>query len=371
MRIVSVQAGLWTLPLRAPFATARRTALEAENVRVRVQTDRPDVRGDGACAPVAYVTGETTQSALAALAAVGAEFEGESVERLRPLLSRAADALAEAPAARAGLEMALFDAWAKHWNLPLWQHLGGMTDTLTSDLTVPIVAPEAAGALAAAAVAEGFTALKIKVGDADGHEADLARVAAVAGAAPQARLRIDANQGFTPDGAVAFVRALKDHGTQIEILEQPVARDDFAGLKYVRERVNVPVFADESACSVADVLRLIREDAVDGINVKLMKSGLAGALEIITLCRAAGLKLMLGCMLESGLGIAAAAQMAGGTGAFDFLDLDSHRLLAPQPDVSGGFRCERDQILLEARAPGWGVALPRWDDGNKDATASD
>lgn len=371
MRIVSVQAGLWTLPLRAPFATARRTALEAANVRVRVQTDRPEVRGDGACAPVAYVTGETTQSALAALAAVGAEFEGESVERLRPLLRRAADALAEAPAARAGLEMALFDAWAKHWNLPLWQHFGGMTDTLTSDLTVPIVAPEAAGALAATAVAEGFTALKIKVGDADGHEADLARVTAVAGAAPQARLRIDANQGFAPDGAIAFVRALQERGARVELLEQPVARDDFAGLKYVRERVDVPVFADESACSVADVLRLIREDTVDGINVKLMKSGLAGALEIITLCRAAGLKLMLGCMLESGLGIAAAAQMAGGTGAFDFLDLDSHRLLAPQPDVSGGFRCERDQILLEARAPGWGVALPRWEDGNKDATTSD
>jgi len=93
---------------------------------------------------------------------------------------------------------------------------------------------------------------------------------------------------------------------------------------------------------------------VDGINVKLMKSGIGGALEIIALCRAAGRKLMLGCMLETGLGIAAAAQIAAGTGAFDFLDLDSHRLLRPVPGLSGGFAVDGEELVIDGGA-GWNV----------------
>jgi L-alanine-DL-glutamate epimerase-like enolase superfamily enzyme len=119
------------------------------------------------------------------------------------------------------------------------------------------------------------------------------------------------------------------------------------------------VFADEAARDVADVVKLLRDDAVDGINVKLMKSGLAGALQIITLCRAAGKKLMLGCMLESSLGIAAAAQIAGGTGAFDFLDLDSHHLLAPIPGLTGGFTDTGALLRVGGETTGgWGVTLP-------------
>ena len=121
--------------------------------------------------------------------------------------------------------------------------------------------------------------------------------------------------------------------------------------------MSVPVFADESARDVPSVLQLLQEDAVDGVNVKLMKSGLAGALQIMALCRAAGKKLMLGCMLESSLGIAAAAQIAGGTGAFDFLDLDSHRLLAPIPGLSGGFTAEGDTLRVDGGGFGWGVTL--------------
>jgi L-alanine-DL-glutamate epimerase-like enolase superfamily enzyme len=254
--------------------------------------------------------------------------------------------------------MALCDVWGKNWNLPLWQFFGGASDTLVTDLTIPIVTPDEAGPLAAAAAAEGFRHLKIKVGDTEGHAADLARIERVCQAAPGVALRIDANQAFSPDEAVAFVQSLGTLGTVIEMIEQPVPKDDFAGLKYVRERVDVPVFADEAARDVSDVIRLIREDAVDGVNVKLMKSGLAGALQIITLCRAAGKKLMLGCMLESSLGIAAAAQIAAGTGAFDFLDLDSHRLLAPVSGLAGGFVCDRDELAMRDPQPGWGVTVP-------------
>ena len=272
--------------------------------------------GTGRVAPVGYVTGESVESVLDALQAAGPEMVGLSTERLEPLLTRAGALLADAPAARAGLEMALYDAWARERSLPLWQHFGGATDRVTTDVTIPIVAPEAAAALAAEAWADGFRALKIKVGDPSGPDADLARMEAVVGATPQVRLRIDANQAFTPGGAVQFVRSLGKVGAAVELLEQPVAKEDVAGLKYVRERISFPLFADESARSVAEALALLQEDAVDGINIKLMKSGIVGALQIITLAKAFGKKLMLGCMLETGLGIAAAAQIAAGTGAF-------------------------------------------------------
>ena len=356
MRIVSLRARAWTLPLRAPFVIARRTAHEAQNVLLSVETEA-GVIGWGESAPVGYVTGESVASVLAAIEAVSDEFRGQPTDRLQPLWERAGRLLYDAPAARAGLEMALCDAWARHWDLPLWQFFGGASDTLTTDLTIPIVAPDAAGVLAAAAWEEGFRDLKIKVGADAGHDADLARVEAIMKSAPRARLRIDANQAFTPDGAVAFVAALARMNAPIDMVEQPVAKEDTAGLKFVKERVAVPVFADEAARDVPSVLRLLREDAADGINVKLMKSGLAGALQIIALCRAAGKTLMLGCMLESGLGIAAAAQIAGGAGAFDFLDLDSHRLLAPRAGVSGGFRGEGGTLHIDKAGPGWGVKI--------------
>ena len=358
-RIASVSAQAWTLPLVAPFVIAARTATEARNVRIRIDTDSGP-GGDGASAPVGYVTGESVESVLEALRAVGPEFVGAKTDRLWPLLARANTLLADAPAARAGLEMALYDLWARQRTLPLWQHFGGALDRVTTDVTVPIVAPDEAAALAAAAWTDGFRTLKIKVGDPSGPDSDLARVEAVIRAVPGVRLRIDANQAFTPDAAVRFAAALTEMTAAIDLLEQPVEKSDVAGLKYVRERITIPLFADESARTVAEVLTLLQADAVDGINVKLMKSGISGALQIIALTKAFGRKLMLGCMLETGLGISAAAQIAAGTGAFDSLDLDSHRLLKPIAGLSGGYQVQGSDLIM-ADSAGWGVCLPQWE----------
>lgn len=361
MRIVSVEARPWTLSLRAPFAIAQRIAHAAHNVQIVVRSDDPTLTGWGESAPVAYVTGETVQSVQEAIGQAAPLFVGQDAGRLGPLWAKASEVLPHAPSARAGLEMALADLWGKTWKMPLWQHFGGMTKSLATDITIPLVSPEQAGVLAAEAWRAGFGALKIKVGDPAGHDADLARIAAIVQASPPIRLRIDANQAFEPEGAVAFTQAVLGMGAWVELLEQPVSKDDISGLKYVKERVSVPVFADEAARDVSHVLRLLREDAVDGINVKLMKSGLAGALQIVALCRAGGKKLMLGCMLESGLGIAASAQIAGGLGAFDYLDLDSHQLLSPVGGLSGGFACTGGALTVgdeTEQSAGWGVTVP-------------
>lgn len=360
-RIRFFQVSSWTLPLVAPFVIAARSAYEAQNVKICIGT-MSSVCGIGAAAPVGYVTGESVESVIAALEAVRPKFLGQPIDRLQPLLALADKHLGDAPAARAGLEMALYDLWARHWKLPLWQHFGGAQRQVTTDITIPLVTNAEAAALAATAWADGFRSLKIKVGDPEGHGADLARIEAIVAAVPEVRLRIDANQAFAPDEAVLFAHALTASGACVDLLEQPVAKEDIAGLKYVRQRAGIPVFADESARSVPEVLRLLREDAVDGINVKLMKSGIGGALEIIALCRAHSKKLMLGCMLETGLGIAAAAQIAAGTGAFDYLDLDSHRLLRPVEGLSGGFHVHGQELTIPKDTKGgWGVTLNPFD----------
>ncbi len=352
-RIVSVSAQPWTLPLVSPFVIAARTATEARNVRIEIEAEG-GVFGLGASAPVGYVTGESVESVLDALGTVQNALIGLPIDRLGPLLACANMLLADAPAARAGLEIALYDVWANARGLPLWQHFGGMLGRVTTDVTIPIVGETEAAALARAAWADGFRALKIKVGDTAGPDADLARVRAVSEAAPGVRLRIDANQAFAPDAAVRFAAALIKTGAVIELLEQPVDKSDLTGLKYVRERTALPVFADEAARSPAEVLALLQADAVDGINVKLMKSGITGALEIIALTRVFGKKLMLGCMLETGVGIGAAGQIAAGTGAFDFLDLDSHRLLRPVPGLVCGYAVDGEELVF-GEQPGWGA----------------
>ena len=355
MNIKSIEIRSWSLPLRAPFKIALRTAHEAHNVLVTAVT-QDGIQGFGAAAPAQYVTGETQEGVGEALKSLSPALIDQPLDRLLPLLLLVGEALAQMPAARAGLEMALMDAWAKRWNLPLWQYFGGALQTIKTDLTIPIVAPEEAARIAQEAAAVGFDCFKIKVGCSDGPEEDIARIRAIHAAAPHAELRIDANQAFTPEAAVTFAGAMARITENISLIEQPVPAEDADGLAYVHDRIHLPLFADESACSPAQVLRLLETKSVDGINVKLMKSGILGALDIVSLCRTSGTKLMFGCMLESPLGIAAACALARGTGAFHHIDLDSHRLLREVSAVRG-FREDGPSIQFDQERGGWGVWL--------------
>jgi L-alanine-DL-glutamate epimerase-like enolase superfamily enzyme len=228
-------------------------------------------------------------------------------------------------------------------------------EQLVTDITISLVTPEQAEQAARSAFEDGFQTLKMKVGSADGPEADLERIAAVMRAAPGARLRLDANQAFSPDDAIDFSKKAVAICSKIELMEQPVSKEDFFGLRYVRERSPLPIFADESVQTPAQAKRLIELDAVDGINVKLMKSGILGLLDIATLCRLAGVKLMIGCMLESRLSLSAAVIIAAGTGCFDYIDLDAHRLLTPDGTWIGGMDASGEQLLPSTRLSGWGV----------------
>ncbi|MHB0912800.1 MAG: dipeptide epimerase [Armatimonadota bacterium] len=299
------------LPLKDPFETAK--GRKTLSPCVVVEADG----GFGSATPVKYVTGEDVDSVLAGV---------------------------EGPSARAAWEIAALDARCVREGVPMCRYFGGARESVETDITIPITDPANARRLAERAAGMGFRVLKIKVGL--DPEADAARVRA-AGILP---VRLDANQGFSPEEAVRFVEGLSD--VTIDMLEQPVDRDDIEGLRFVRERAGVPVFADESAMTPADVARLIEAEAVDGVNVKLMKSGVSGALRIIELCRAARLSLMLGCMIELGPSLSTAVHLACGTGAFSRLDLDAH-LLAAEAPFSYGFTAA-GPTLTPSLTPGHG-----------------
>jgi L-alanine-DL-glutamate epimerase-like enolase superfamily enzyme len=193
-----------------------------------------------------------------------------------------------------------------------------------------------------ARAAADFPILKIKLGTPRDREI----IRAVREAVPEHRLIVDANAVWTPHEAVRLISDLERFG--VELVEQPVAAHDLAGLRYVRERSALPIFADESCATEEDVPRLA--ECVDGVNVKLMKcGGLRRARRVIEVARAHHLRVMCGCLIESSLAITAASHLLP---LLDYADLDGNLLLADDPFQ--GVACERGKLTLPT-GPGLGV----------------
>lgn len=246
------------------------------------------------------------------------------------------------------LETAILDAYCRTRDIPLSELFGGSPTSVETDLTVPIVEVDTARERAASAVNAGFAHLKVKTGDAVSTAVD--RVAAVAEAPPDAALAVDANQGWTPKETLRFDESVRERGIELGLLEQPVHRDDLAGLARVRDRVAIPVAAAEAVFTPEDALAVVRADAADVLTVKLGKSGSLATADIAAIANAANLDLMVGCMLESAVGIHASAHVVAGLGCFDYVDLDGNRLLAR--DVAEGYGVGPG---IDIAGPGHGV----------------
>ncbi|MFP2902583.1 dipeptide epimerase [Corallococcus sp. 4LFB] len=342
------------LPLTEPFAIATGAQHAAENVLVRITLADGTV-GLGEAAPFTAVSGETQASTLAALEPVRGLLVGRDVQAWRPASEALGDALALAPSARCGVEMALLDALTRHHRIPLHAFFGGAGTALDIDMTV--TAGDVAHAVAStrAILGRGIDTLKVKVGALD-PDADAARLVAIHQEAPKARLFADANGGYDVAEALAFLKELERAEVPLALFEQPVPPSDFAGLAEVTRRSKVPVCADESARSAKDVLRLIRENACHGINIKTMKCGMVEAVTMWSLARAAGLELMVGGMVESVLAMSASAHLAAGLGGFTYADLDTPLFIASHPFQGGGTYAGA-RLTLDPDAPGHGVTL--------------
>lgn len=306
------------------------------NSVVRIEHDGLEGWGEGS--PARYY-GESRELGEAALE-IWKPLLGEDPFALEAIDRRLDQALDGQRAARAALETALWDWQGKRLGMPVWRLLG-LDRALTplSCVTLGMASPEEMERKLDTVI--DFPILKVKLG-LPGDVENLKRIRQ----RYRGVLRVDANASWRPADAVRVLRQIEP--LEIELVEQPVPRHDLEGLRWVRDRVGIPVFADESVHDPEDVPRVA--GCCDGVNVKLMKAGgLRPMLRTIVAAKAHGLKVMLGSMVESSLALSAAAQLAP---LADALDLDGHWLLARDP--YRGAPGERGRIEL-SDAPGLGV----------------
>ncbi|MGN9766499.1 dipeptide epimerase [Micromonospora sp. SD12] len=329
----------YPLVLREPLRISRSSMAGRDAVQVTVSHD--GVSGHGELVTSNYQRLDLT-TAITTLAGVAGRIAGyPDPETLHADLSTLTGAVT--PGVRAALDAAVHDLVARRAGVPVHRLLGLRDGTpVGTAYTLGLVAPDAAAAAARRLVAAGFTTLKIKAGDAT----DLARVAAVRAAAPQARLLLDPNGGWNAEQAVRLLEAMAAH--RVDAVEQPVPPGDPDGLAWIAARTPVPVVADEDAVTVTDVHRLAA--AVAGVNVKLAKcGGITAAREIIDVATGYGMDIMLGCLVASSLGIAPAVHLSARA---RWVDLDGHLLLADDPWTGLG---GHDGTLRLAGTSGLGV----------------
>jgi L-Ala-D/L-Glu epimerase len=307
-------------PLYQPFRIARGQHDRLDNILFTLQL-ADGTKGFGEAAVAPHITGETVEETFNNLQKAGHWLKGRTIHDYPDISSRLHEQMPDNKSAVAALEMAMFDALSRHLRLPLWRLWGDRSRHLHADITIVIADLKETIETAKKFYKKGFRAFKIKVGrDID---LDFKRVCAVVSIVGSSQIILDANQGFSAPETLRFLKDLGRVGIVPDLIEQPVPKSDWEGLKKVTRESKVCVCADESCSSMADAVRIIKQKASGAINIKLMKTGLVHALEISRLARASGLKLMIGGMMESNLSMTASAHVAAGLGFFDFVDLDT------------------------------------------------
>ncbi|CAN8269115.1 unnamed protein product [Cochlearia groenlandica] len=328
------------VPLLSPFTIASSRLDSVNNVAIRIELNGGSV-GWGEAPILPSVTAEDQITAM-----VKAREACESLKKLPEMkLGQVLHEIGEIlpghgfASVRAGMEMAMIDAAAKSIGKPLWKLFGGASNTITTDITIPIVSPGEASALALKYRKEGFETLKLKVGK--NLKADIEVLQAIREVHPTCSFILDANEGYSTEEAVEVLEKLHEMNVTPVLFEQPVHRDNWEGLSHVtrtaKNRFGVSVAADESCRDLNDLKRIIKGDIVDVVNIKLAKTGVLEALEVIELARSSGIKLMIGGMVETRLAMGFSGHLAAGFGCFRFIDLDTPLLLADDP-VQGGYK---------------------------------
>ena len=353
MRIVDVRVVPKRVRITVPYRIAGRYFDAAEIIFVVVR-DETGVEGYGSCSPVAGLTGDDLEIATSALEKrIVPAVAGSDVTDLAAAVDRAAAATRESRSALAAIDIALHDLHAKKAGVPLVKMLGGAKRRLVTSITIGIGDPDAMTESARKHVASGFRCLKIKIGeDPSSDLAALRKIRAAVG--PGVTIRVDANQGYTPDQAIRVAR--ETEALSIELIEQPVRLEDVAGMAKVTAASRVPIVADEASKIAAHLPPLIEAKAAHGANIKLMKCG--GILEgrrMDEILRRAGWRALVGCFDESRVSIAAAAHFSAAGATTEWIDLDGHFDLAEDP-FSGGVDLANGELIL-SEAPGLGVTL--------------
>ena len=356
MNITAIDIHKLNVSFEYPTKTPIGTLESAQNVLVKITTDS-GLYGWGEASPFAPITGDSQQSNFITAGQLAELIKGKNALDTEGLMHAINRFTVAEPSIRSAFDMALYDLRAKAAGLPLYALLGGGRRELRTDLTIGMQnSVEETVACAERILAKGFNAIKMKVGRPD--LADVAHVAAVrklAGA--DVAIKVDSNQGWSYQDAVQNILAMAP--LKLQYSEQPIAAWDYDNLRRLRDKVSLPICADESLFDDRDALKLVSSGAADYLNIKLGKSGgIHTALNINAIAQAAGCRCMIGCFAESRLALSAAAHLAMARPNIHFLDLDSAFNFNEDP-VLGGMTYDEEigGLLHLPETPGHGADI--------------
>lgn len=354
MRIQAIETIPVAVPLTKPFKTALRTVTTAYAIYVKVTCEDGHI-GWGEAPPTHVITGDSLGSITYAIEEVIApQLLGKDIRNREELFHVINRSIVRNTSAKAAIDMAIHDLIGQLAGLPLYQLLGGYRNEIETDFTVSVNGPSEMADDAERYIGEGFNVLKVKVGIGEIGE-DIERIRAIrARVGKKPKIRLDANQGWKPKEAVYAIGKMEDAGLDIELIEQPVIADDIEGLTYVTNHTLTPIMADESVFSAKDARRVLERRAADLINIKLMKSGgIHEALKINALAETFGVECMVGSMIETKLGITAAAHFAASQPNITRFDFDAPLML--QKDIVAGGIVYTGRGIRLPNSPGLGL----------------
>lgn len=333
LEITSVELYKLSIPLKQPFVISLGPQYDADNVIVVINTNA-GIKGWGECSPYMSINGESMDTCFIVGQDLAKALKGKDPLQIEDCINAMERIITRNESIKSAFDMALYDIAAQHAGLPLYKFLGGEKNKrISTDMTVGLGSPEKMAAEAIEYKAAGFPSIKVKLGTTT--EEDVARIIAIREAiGNELPLRIDANQGWSVETAIATLQALKEFG--IEHCEEPIARWNFMALPEVRKNSPIKIMSDESCFDEHDAERLAKLNACDYFNVKLGKSGgIYHALKIVEVAKAHNLKLQVGCFMESRLAITALVHFAYSSNLIVHYDLDTPLMLKEDPVVGG------------------------------------
>lgn len=354
MIIEQIETFRIAVPLIKPFKTALRTVTTAESIFVKITCDNGIV-GWGEAPPTVVITGDSLHGIESAIQHVMKPFLlKKNLLNYESIFQGLKTLMVGNSSPKAAIDMALYDCISQNCKLPLYQFLGGYKKELETDFTVSVNDPQEMGEDAVGYVQKGFNVLKVKVGK-DDIAKDIERIREIRNrVGMDIKIRLDANQGWTEKDAIRAIRKLEDSDLRIELVEQPVKADNIEGLKQVTDAVDTPIMADESVFTPKQAFQVLKTRSADLINIKLMKAGGIYQAQIINqLAEACGVECMVGSMIETRLGITAAAHFAASKQNLTRFDFDAPLMLAKEM-VEGGIHYNGRLITLP-EAPGLGI----------------
>lgn len=336
-----------------PFAIATGTMDYAQNTLIRIHTD-VGLIGYGECSAFPMIVGETQDTCLTLARDFSRLWKGKNALLLEERMNELHAFIAKNSTIKSAFDMALYDLAAKYENKPLYKYLQGIVRPITTDITVGIAAPTIMAEKALSFVKNGASILKVKLGK--NPEEDILRIQAIRQAVgDDIPIRLDANQGWTYEEALKVLGALTSYN--IEFCEQPMRSYDDHLLPFLREKVRIPIMADESCYNHWDAERLIGTKSCDAINIKLAKSGgIFEALKIHRIAKQHGVPCMIGGMLESRLALGANVHLAYACEGVIYHDMDTCMIGHLEDPIIGGPHFDAYDISLE-ESPGIGAEV--------------